>query len=193
MTATSTRPSPFPRTAGPEAEDLSTPDTEPKEDAPPRSRKRPWVVLAVLIVLFAAAIGSVVLYLFDRNAEADRAAALDAARSATVALTSINFSTADNDIQRVIDSGTGDFGDLFRQNLASYVQMVKDSQVTSDGKVASAALTSSGSKTAEALVAVTGSVKNASSPQPQQRLYRIRLDMVKEGDRWLVSKLDFVG
>lgn len=154
--------------------------------------KRPWIVLAVLALLLATTIGSGVLWLSGRSAEAERAAALQAARSAAVALSSINFDTADRDVQRVIDAGTGEFGELFRNNLKSYVKMVRDSHVTSTGEVTAAALSEADADTARALVAVRSDVKNASSPKGQQRQYRMKLDMVKEGDRWLVSKLEFV-
>lgn len=176
--------------AADDADSTDEVSTEPGERT--RGRKRPWIVLGALVLLLATTITSGLFWLSGKSAQADRAAALVAAESATTALTSINFDTADQDIQRVIQAGTGEFGGLFQQNVESYVQMVKDSQVTSTGKVTSAALTSADANAAQALVAVSGTVKNASTPQEQQRLYRMRIDMVKEGDRWLVSKLEFV-
>lgn len=158
-----------------------------------RGRALPWIALAVLVLLLASAVSTGWMWLAGRSAEADRSAAVEAASSASVALTSINFGTADQDIKRVIDAGTGEFGDLFRQNLDPYVQMVRDSKVTSRGEVASAAVSRSDAGSAQVLVAMRSSVQNASSPQEQQRLYRMKLDMVKEGDRWLVSKLEFIG
>lgn len=163
------------------------------EQPPPRGGSLPWIVLAVLVLLLASAGSTGWMWLAGRSAEADRSAAVEAAGSASVALTSINFGTADQDIERVIDAGTGEFGDLFRQNLDPYVQMVRDSKVTSRGEVASAAVSRSDARSAQVLVAMRSSVQNASSPQEQQRLYRMKLDMVKEDDRWLVSKLEFIG
>ena len=153
--------------------------------------RRGVIVLVVLALLLASTIVTGVLWLSGRAEEADRAAALDAARAAAVSLSSISADTADADVQRVLDSGTGDFGDLFRQNLGAYVQMVKDSQVGSTGEVTAAALSEVDSDSAKALVAVRSEVRNSQTPDPQPRLYRMQMDLVKEGDRWLVATLTF--
>lgn len=167
--------------------------TEPEVADTARRRVRTWFVLAVLVVAFAALVGSGWVWFAGRSVEAERSAALAAARDAAVALTSIDFNSADRDIDRVVGSGTGEFGQLFEKNLGSYVKMVRDSKVTSTGEVAAASLSEFDDGTAQTLLAVRSEVKNSSSPQGQQRQYRMKLDMVKEGDRWLVSKLEFVG
>ncbi|GAA4548479.1 hypothetical protein [Pseudonocardia xishanensis] len=179
-------------TDGP-AGDEDAADSSASEPHRPTSRRARWIVLLVLLALLLGLVASGLLYLSDRSREASRAEALDAARSAAVALTSMNFDSADADVQRVIDAGTGEFGDLFRQNLDSYIGMVRESKVDSTGEVTGAALIESGSSTAEALVAVRSMVDNSSSPEAEPRLYRMRLEMMKEDDRWLVNKLDFVG
>lgn len=212
MTATRTSRTPPERTTSEDDEVVTGPaatDAEPDEESAradsavgtaeerpePQAHggKLPWIVLAVLVLLLVSAVATSWMWLSGRSAEADRTAAADAASSASVALTSINFGTADQDIKRVIDAGTGEFGDLFRQNLDPYVHMVRDSKVTSRGEVTSVAVSRADARSAQVLVAMRSSVQNASSPQEQQRLYRMKLDMVKEGDRWLVSKLEFVG
>ncbi|MEU7812030.1 hypothetical protein [Pseudonocardia sp. NPDC049154] len=166
--------------------------TVAEQAARPSSGRRGVIGLVVLLVLLGTTVATLVLWLVDRAGEADRAAALDAARAAAVALSSISAETADADVQRVIDSGTGEFGDLFRQNLDSYVQMVRDSKVGSTGEITEAGLVSADANSAEALVAVRSEVRNAQSPDAEPRLYRMKLDLVKEGDRWLVGTLNFV-
>ncbi|WP_181778810.1 hypothetical protein [Pseudonocardia pini] len=190
----------MPDTAPPDEAPTTVLPADTAEPAPTQEPVRPSgfgrrgvIVLVVLALLLASTIATGVLWLSGRGVEADRAAALDAARAAAVSLSSISADTADADVQRVLDSGTGEFGDLFRQNLGSYVQMVKDSQVGSTGEVTAAALSEADEDSAKALVAVRSEVRNSQSPDPQPRLYRMQMDLVKEGDRWLVATLTFAG
>ena len=192
------KPSPVPRKPEPDAVEATesaaeNATDEQEESTAERSSRRPWVILVALVVALALALGSGLLWLADRAVEQERNAALRAAKDAAVALTSIHHSTADADIKRVVQAGTGEFGELFQENLKSYVKMVRDSQVASSGEATGAAISKFAEDSAEVLVAVQGEVKNASSEKPQTRQYRMRLKLVKEDEKWLVAKLDFVG
>jgi Mce-associated membrane protein len=46
---------------------------------------------------------------------------------------------------------------------------------------------------ARVLVVADSTVTTAAGPSPQKRHYRLQLDLVRDGDRWLVSDLQFVG
>ena len=46
---------------------------------------------------------------------------------------------------------------------------------------------------ARVIVVADSSVTNVNAPDPQPRHYRLPLDLVRSGDRWLTSDLEFVG
>jgi Mce-associated membrane protein len=45
---------------------------------------------------------------------------------------------------------------------------------------------------AKVIVGVVAPTSNASTPKAEKKTYRLRLDLVKVGDAWKVSNLDFV-
>ena len=63
----------------------------------------------------------------------------------------------------------------------------------SRGEVLDAGIVSDDADSARVLVVADSTVTNAAQPQPQKRHYRMQLDLVRSGGRWLVSDLQFVG
>jgi Mce-associated membrane protein len=147
-----------------------------------------------LVVAALIALGTV-WYFQVRDANADgqrRDAALAAARQEVVNLTSVDKDSAQQSIQHLVDGATGDFRDQFSQQAQAYQQMVTDSQVASSGKIVESGVVSIDDKTAVVLAAATATVKNKDAPSGEQRVYRMRITLQNESDRWLVSKLEFV-
>ncbi len=66
-------------------------------------------------------------------------------------------------------------------------------QAVSNGEVLEAGIVSDDDDSARVLVVADSTVTNAASEQPQKRHYRLQMDLVRDGDRWLVSDLQFVG
>ncbi|MCE3550807.1 hypothetical protein LWC33_04980 [Pseudonocardia sp. RS11V-5] len=178
-------------------------DAEPAEESPdepagsgPLLRGRGLAglvaLLVVAVLLFAAAVTAGVFWLHGQTARADRENALSAARQTAVNLTTIDFNHAEDDVRRVLDGSTGDFGGLFTQNLDSYVGVVKDGQVVTAGEVTEAGIDKYDGNTASAVVAVKTTVKNKTVPNGEQRFYRLVEQMEKHDGRWLVSRVEFV-
>ena len=124
-----------------------------------------------------------------------KTAALAAARQFAVDFVSINAATVDQDLARVAVGATGDFGDEFQRGMPTVRTSVLDNKVQAAGTVLRAALVSSDTDSAVALVAVDATIKNVKAPDGRTSHYRIQLDLVRPegGDRWLVSRLQFVG
>lgn len=165
-------------------------DVRPGEDGP-----RPAVRRAVLVGFALALVAAVVCGVWwngGRAAEADRAAALEKAQAAAVELTSINYETAEQDVRRVLDGATGDFGGLFAQNLDSYISLVKESKVATQGEVTGAGLENIDGDTARAIVAVKATVHNQSVPAGESRFYRMVTELQKKNGEWLVARVEFV-
>lgn len=149
-------------------------------------------VLAAFLLALVAAVVSGIVWNTGRAAESDRAAALEAARNAAVMLTSINHETAEQDVRRVVEDSTGDFGGLFAQNLDSYIALVKESKVSTQGEVTGAGIDSIDASTARAILAVKANVSNQSVPNGEARFYRMVTELEKKDGEWLVSRVEFV-
>lgn len=152
---------------------------------------RRGVLVAFFLALVAAVVSGIV-WNTGRAAESDRAAALEAAQNAAVMLTSINHETAEQDVRRVVEDSTGDFGGLFAQNLDSYIALVKESKVSTQGEVTGAGIDSIDASAARAILAVKANVSNQSVPNGEPRFYRMVTELEKKDGEWLVSRVEFV-
>ena len=75
--------------------------------------------------------------------EQQRAAAFVAgARQGVVNMTSLDFNKAKEDVQRVLDSSTGEFRDDFQKRAKDFTTVVKHSKAVTEGTVNAAALES---------------------------------------------------
>ena len=183
-------------TAGASADDGSP---LPQADAPASpersgSLRRLLLILTVLLALLAVA--AVVLGLRvqeARAAEDRREDALRYARQMALNLTSISVQELDTDIEQVLDGATGEFEEDFARRSDNLREVLTTNEVVSEGKVLEAALVRADDETATALVVVDATVRNAQNPQGGVNTYRMKLELERQGDRWLTSLLEFVG
>lgn len=173
-------------------------DEEPvHEDPPPPAKRRPqWKVVAAIAVLAlaltAAAFGGYRWY-GDRALDQAHEAALAAARQTAVNFVSVSASSVDRDLQRIVAGATGEFKDEFVRGQAQVRAAIVENKVESTGTVLRAGLVSGDRRSAVVLVAVDATVKNVKAPDGRPSHYRIQVDVTREGDSWLVSRLQFVG
>ena len=155
------------------------------------------VALALIIVLAVAAAVLAGTSLARVSAASDRAdrraAVLDAARQQAVNFTTLDYRHLDRDLGRVLRGATGDFRRQFRSGTKDLSSLVTENRAVSRGEVLDAGLVSSDDDSARVLVVADSTVSNAADPEPQKRHYRMQLDLVRHGGRWLVSDLQFVG
>lgn len=169
------------------------------EVTPSMSWPRRHLTGIVIAALAAALVGMVALaaaqYAEARGQAADDEARADASRVAgqvVTSLTSISAATAPQDIDRLLADTTGQLRDQYRQQAPLLARTVADSHVSSRGAVVRTGVSQSDAAGAAVLVAATATVHNAEAPSGQQRNYRMRVDLQREGDRWLASKLELV-
>jgi Mce-associated membrane protein len=159
----------------------------------------PWrrrILPAVAMVLAAALVAVATLLLLklnDANTDEDsRQSALQVARQVAVDLTTVSKDSAQQDVRRLMDMATGSFKDQFAQQAQVFSKVVQQASVTARGTVAEAGVSSVDGDTVTVLAAVSATVRNADAPDGEQRQYRMRMQLHHEGDRWLVSDLEFV-
>jgi Mce-associated membrane protein len=130
----------------------------------------------------------------SQQVQAQRAVFLQASRQAALNLTTIDYTDADADIQRILDSATGVFHDDFQQRAKPFVDVVKQAQSKSEGSVTEAALESQTGDQAYVLVAVSVKTSIGTAPQQEQqpRAWRMRIGVQRVGGDAKVSDVQFV-
>jgi Mce-associated membrane protein len=126
-------------------------------------------------------------------AERQRSAAfVAAARQGVINLTSLDFNKAKEDVQRVLDSSTGEFRDDFQRRADDFAAVVKDSKAVTEGSVAATAVESMSKDSAVVLVLANERVTNSAGAKDDPRAFRFRVSVIRDGDQLKISKVEFV-
>ena len=112
-----------------------------------------------------------------------------AGRQGAVNLTTIDYERADADVQRILDSATGDFYDDFAKRAKPFADFVKQTQAKSVGTVSEAGLESVGGGEGRVLIAMTIKSSNRGADQPL-KAWRLRVTVKKVGDEAKVSRVE---
>lgn len=175
----------------PETSEAAT-DTEP-------ARRRPSVRQALGIVAVVAIIGLLgasgwMMWQHQKTLDERRQAEayIATARQGIVNLTSLDFKRSKEDVQRILDSATGDFRDQFQKTAEDFASVVKDTKAVAEGTVAAAAVESMNKDSAVVLVLANERVTNAAGAKDQPRTFRFKVSVVHEGDQLKLSKVEFV-
>ncbi|WP_293055446.1 hypothetical protein, partial [Mycobacterium sp.] len=184
----------------PEARRAAEPRVSAAETPRPRRRRLPprmsaalSVTAVVVICGLLAASGYMVWYNHEALAQRQRAAAFTAAaRQGVINMLSLNFTKAKQDVQRVIDSSTGEFRDDFQKRAGDFTSVVEQSKVITEGAVTATGVESMGKDSAVILVLGTERVTNAAGAKDEPRAFRLRVSVTRDGDQFKMSKVEFV-
>ncbi|MCC3331969.1 hypothetical protein [Nocardia abscessus] len=160
-----------------------------------RLRRRSAMVVGALAVIALALAGSgYTVWHHHEATEKDRRAAefTAAARQGVVALTTLDFNRAKEDVQRVLDNSTGSFRGDFQARAADFTTVVQQSQVATEGKVNATAIESMTEDSAVVLVAATSQVTNSAGARQEPRAWRLSVTVSRDGDQLKMSKVEFV-
>jgi Mce-associated membrane protein len=173
--------------------------------AEPESRRAKWrrrvpslsvtwkVAAIILIICFVVASGYMAWQNHEATERGQRAArSVAGARQGVINMTSLDFSKAKEDVQRVIDSSTGQFRDDFTQRAKDFTTVVERSKVVTEGTVTAAALESMDERSASVLVSATSKITNAAGAKDEPRAWRLRVTVTEDGGQYKMSKVDFV-
>jgi len=149
-----------------------------------------WIAIIVAMAALAGWLG----WKYQRSHyETQRhAQLLQTATQTAVNLTTIDWTQADSDAQRILSSATGHFRDEFAQNSPMFIETVKKAQAKSNGTVSLAGIESATTDSARVLVAVTVTTSNAGAPAQQPRYWRMRMSVQFDGSDPKVSNVEFV-
>jgi Mce-associated membrane protein len=159
-----------------------------------------WLLAAVVLLLALAVVGGLMV----RRTHSDRAtsdvqqaryaAVLGAADQEATAFVNLRHDRARSTIAAVADGATGAFGDRYGKSSSRVARVMRKHQSITQGKVIWSGVVDISPDRATVIVATVGTVANTStSGKPVTRNLRLRFALVRSGDRWLTSGLEFVG
>ncbi|WP_235672723.1 hypothetical protein [Mycolicibacterium hodleri] len=127
-----------------------------------------------------------------RDERQQRAEFAAAARQAVVTLMSIDGAKAEEDVQRIIDSSTGQFRDDFQSSAKEFVDVAKESKSVTTASVKASAVESMSGDSAVVLVTAATTISNTAGANQQPRTWRLSVDVVRDGGQIKMAKVDFV-
>lgn len=153
-----------------------------------------WKVAVILLICaFVAASGYMMWNRHEVNERSQRIANFVAgARQGVVNLTSMDCNKAKEDVQRVIDSSTGQFHDDFQARAKDFTTVVEQSKVVTKGTVNAAAVQSINGDFALVLVAATSRITNAAGAKDEPRNWRLKVTVKNDGGQYKMSNVEFI-
>ena len=151
--------------------------------------------LGVLLVVLVAAIVMLVGSAPDVDEEltADQREVAAAARTEALAFLTVDHRNMDPLVDAVLAGATGEFKKQYADQRARLVKEAKRTGAISTGEVVALGVGDMDADSATVLVAANSDVSNnRTGDEPQTRYYRLRLDLVRDGDRWLTNNVQFV-
>lgn len=159
------------------------------------------VLLLGLVLLLAC--GCVALGVLAFQARQDRAAEREeqerygavqrAATAQAEAFVNIDYRNADESIDKVAAGATGEFRTQYDSAAGGLAELMTQEKSVMTGDVLWAGVVDADPDSATVIVATTGTVANVSTKEkPVARNFRLQLELVLEGGRWLTSDLQFV-
>jgi Mce-associated membrane protein len=151
-----------------------------------------------LVVVLLALLVATALVLAGRDeVDADRTAAQQevagAARAQALAFLTVDHRDMDPLVDAVLEGATGDFAEQYASQRATLTREAVRTEATSTPEVVSLGVGDQDDDTATVLVAANSTVTNTGTgAEGQVRYYRLRLELVREGGRWLTDDLRFV-
>lgn len=154
-----------------------------------------WAAAALVVLLTGALITvSVLMVLQHRSVEDKQRQAAEyaaAAKQSVVTLMSLDFTSVDEDVQRILDNSTGNFRKEFEAQAKDFATVAKESKVVTEATATAAAVESMTDNDAVVLVTATSTVSNTAGAQQEPRSWRLAVSLTRDGDQIKMSKVEF--
>jgi hypothetical protein len=145
--------------------------------------------LTVLLVLLVAATAFLWFTRPDRSdiRTGDYTAALQAARSGVVDVTSFDHLTIDDDIEQIRRVAVGDLRDEAAEQLDGRRQEITASEAVVNTEVVDAGVVAADGDSATVALLIQSTQQSNADPQAQIVKYRIQVELEKVDDQWRLS------
>ncbi|MBJ8344673.1 hypothetical protein [Antrihabitans sp. YC2-6] len=157
-----------------------------------RSNVLAFVLIAVAVTFTALAGAQLRDHHDAEEALANDAAILSAANSGVTAMISVRDNSAADDVAKVLDQSTGAFKADFEQRSESFISVVQEAKVVTQGEVVASGIESRDGDSATVLVSATSTVSNAAGADNETRSWRLRVTMTDDDGAYKMSNVEFV-
>ena len=176
------------------------PPAQPSPPAPPPGGLLRTVTVAVTTLLTAGLLGATGYMVWQHQKAADlrRSAAefTAAARQDVINLMSMDYTRAQESVQRVLDNSTGKFRANFDETADEFVKALQDEKIVTTATINDAAveLDSMTDEFAVVMVSATSRREGRQAPKEQQQpqVWRVLLTLERDGDQIKMSDVEFV-
>ena len=167
---------------------------------PPPAGLLRTVIVAVTTLLTAGLLGATgyMVWQHQKAAELRRSAAefTAAARQDVINLMSMDYTRAQESVQRVLDNSTGKFRANFDETADEFVKALQDEKIVTTATINDAAveLDSMTDESAVVMVSATSRREGRQAPKEQQQpqVWRVVLTLERDGDQIKMSGVEFV-
>lgn len=182
------------------ASDIAATPAPPMPPAPPPGGLLRTVTVAVTTLLTAGLLGATgyMVWQHQKAAELRRSAAefTAAARQDVINLMSMDYTRAQESVQRVLDNSTGKFRANFDETADEFVKALQDEKIVTTATINDAAveLDSMTDEFAVVMVSATSRREGRQAPKEQQQpqVWRVLLTLERDGDQIKMSDVEFV-
>ncbi|KAA1421888.1 hypothetical protein F0U44_06370 [Nocardioides humilatus] len=157
----------------------------------PKPAPRLALVALTVIALAAVAWQGLVMYQ-DREDDAQRDAAVAVARDQVLDLTTLDSESIDDKLEAMGKRLSGDFKRQFDGFADTFADVVADDNIRATGEVKSVAVDQFDGESAVVLVATSAEVAHGKSDKTTAKDYRVRVELDRKGDDWLITGMEFV-
>lgn len=150
-------------------------------------------LVPVTLLVVAALAWQAVIWNGDRQDDNRRDAAIEVARAQVLDLTTLDSATVDD---RLADMGqrlSGAFKRQFDGFASTFSDVVNDDNINATGEVKSVAVDQYDGDAATVLVATSAQVTHGKEKKANAKDYRMKVDLERKGDDWLITGMEFVG
>lgn len=149
-----------------------------------------------LVVATAVSLAAVVwqgwLAYEDRQDDARRDEAVEVAKEQVLDLTTLDSETIDAKLAAMGKRLTGDFKRQFDGFAETFADVVTEDDIRATGEVKAVAVDSYDGESAVVLVASSAEVAHGKSDKTAAKDYRVRVELDRKGDDWLITGMEFV-
>lgn len=165
-----------------------------KKPSIPRALPGGPVVLVVVTLLAVAAVAwQAVTRYDDRQDDRGREAAVEVARAQVLDLTTLDSTTIDDKLAAMGKRLSGAFKRQFDGFSSTFSDVVTGDKIKATGEVKAVAVDHYDGEAASVLVATSASVTTGASRKATEKDYRMRVELERKGDDWLITGMEFVG
>jgi Mce-associated membrane protein len=156
-----------------------------------------WVIGALTLVLVGLLVGIGVLVTsrdtVDEDLTETQHEIAAAARAEALAFLTVDHEDMDPLIDAVLAGATGGFKEQYESQREMLTSEAERTDATSTAEVVALGVAGFTEDTGDVLIAANSTVTNTKTgSEGQVRYYRLRLSLVRKGDRWLTRNLEFV-